>query len=59
MVVVPAGFLGNLLSSVAGKAGGIVGGWAGNRRAGEQIGGAAAPFLKMIPWSAGPQAASY
>ena len=49
MVVVPAGFFGNLLSGVASTFSGIDRGIAGD------VAGAASPFLKMIPFQAVPK----
>ena len=56
MVLVPAGFLGNILSGVSGTVGQAVGGYFGNAGAGKAVGDAAAPLLKLIPWSAAPAA---
>ena len=45
LVVVPAGFFGDLLGGVAGTFGGIVGG-----QTGKDFGDAASPFLKLLPF---------
>lgn len=50
MVVVPAGFFGNLLSGLAGTVGGAVGGLFGDAKTGAAVGGAAAPLLKLLPF---------
>ncbi|MDQ3610079.1 MAG: hypothetical protein M4D85_00490 [Actinomycetota bacterium] len=50
MVVVPAGFFGNLLSGLAGTVGGAVGGLFGDAKTGTAVGGAAAPLLKLLPF---------
>ena len=49
MVVVPAGFFGDLLSGVSGAVGNLIGG-----STGQQIGSAASPFLKLLPFQALP-----
>lgn len=49
MIMVPAGFFGNLLSGAAGLIGKAVGG-----STGEAVGQAAAPLIKLFPWSAIP-----
>jgi hypothetical protein len=45
LVVVPAGFFGNLLSGVAGTFGDLVGG-----QTGRDVGEAASPFIKLLPF---------
>jgi hypothetical protein len=50
MVLVPAGFFGNLLSSVSGTVGGLIGG-----KTGRQVGESAAPLLRLIPFQEVPQ----
>lgn len=50
MVLVPAGFFGNLLSSVSGTVGGLIGG-----KTGKQIGESASPLLRLIPFQEVPQ----
>ncbi|GAA2009105.1 hypothetical protein J2S58_002105 [Nakamurella flavida] len=54
MVFVPAGFLGDILGGLAGIVGKGVGGLVGDAGLGQQIGDAASPFLKMLPWSVIP-----
>ena len=54
LIVVPAGFLGNLLSGLSGTIGAAVGGAFGNARTGQAIGEAARPVLDMIPFHAAP-----
>lgn len=54
LVVVPAGWLGSLLSSVSATVGGGVGGLLGHAAAGQQIGEAAKPLLEMLPFSVVP-----
>ena len=56
LVFVPAGFFGNALASLSGVIGGGIGAIAGNRKLGTQIGRAAAPFARMLPWSVVPAA---
>jgi hypothetical protein len=53
MIMVPAGFFGNLLSGAAGLIGKAVGG-----STGEAVGQAAAPLIKLFPWSAIPAGVS-
>ncbi|MFV0459267.1 MAG: hypothetical protein ACK5MT_10935, partial [Actinomycetales bacterium] len=54
MVLVPAGFFGNMLSNLAESVGGQVGSMFGDRKTGSDIGKAAAPFIGMLPFSAVP-----
>jgi hypothetical protein len=49
MVVVPAGFFGDLLGGFSGTLGGLIGG-----KTGQQIGTTAAPFLKLLPFQQVP-----
>ncbi|NQX28519.1 hypothetical protein HQQ81_14320 [Microbacteriaceae bacterium VKM Ac-2854] len=53
MIMVPAGFFGNLLAGAAGLIGKAVGG-----STGEAVGQAAAPLIKLFPWSAIPAGVS-
>lgn len=55
LVVVPAGWLGNLASVFSGTIGYGVGGLLGNAQLGKQVGDAAAPVFKMLPFSVAPQ----
>lgn len=53
MVVVPAGFFGDLLSGVAGTVGGIAGGLFGGSQGaqtGQQLGNTLSPILKLFPF---------
>lgn len=54
MVVLPAGFFGNLLSGVASTVGGVVGGLFGDSQTGQSIGAGVAPILNMLPFHAVP-----
>jgi hypothetical protein len=54
MVLVPAGFFGDLLSNVSGTVGEITGGLLGNAALGRQIGQAASPFAKLLPFQVIP-----
>jgi hypothetical protein len=54
MIVVPAGFFGNLLSGLADTVGGAIGGIFGDSQTGAAIGNAAKPFLGLIPFHAVP-----
>jgi hypothetical protein len=54
LIVLPAGFLGSMLSGLAGTIGGTVGGWLGDSGTGEAIGNAVAPVLDLLPFHAVP-----
>lgn len=54
LVVLPAGFFGNLLSGLAGTVGSAVGGAFGDARTGQAVGDAAAPLLKLLPFKQVP-----
>jgi hypothetical protein len=54
MVVLPAGFFGNLLSGLAGTIGSTVGDLFGDAATGKKIGDAAAPIVGLIPFHAVP-----
>lgn len=54
LVLLPAGFVGDILGGFAGAIGGGIGKLAGNEKIGKDIGDAASPFLKMLPWSVVP-----
>ena len=54
MVVLPAGFFGNLLSGFAETIGGKVGGLFGDEKAGQAVGSGVAPILSMLPFHAVP-----
>lgn len=57
MVVLPAGFFGNLLSGLSGTVGrGVDQLFGGSGRTGEAVGKAAAPLLEMLPFHALPEA---
>ena len=55
MVVVPAGWLSNIASTFAGTIGSGMGGLLGNAQLGKQVGDAAAPLIKLIPFSTVPE----
>jgi len=55
LVVVPAGWLSSIASTFAGTIGSGLGGLLGNSQLGQQLGDAAAPFIKMIPFSMVPE----
>jgi hypothetical protein len=67
LVLVPAGFFGDLLGGLSGTIGEVTGGFLGNASLGKQIGDAASPLVKLLPFqvipptiapqSAGPEAA--
>lgn len=50
LMLVPAGLFGNLLSGLAGVAGGAVGGLFGQAKTGQAIGKAAAPLFGLLPF---------
>ncbi len=54
LVVVPAGWLSSIASTFAGTIGSGIGGLLGNSQLGQQLGDAAAPLIKMIPFSVVP-----
>lgn len=54
LILMPAGFFGNVIGGFAKAIGGGIGALAGNEKLGQQIGGAASPFIKMLPWSVVP-----
>jgi hypothetical protein len=54
LIVVPAGFFGNLLSGLADTVGGAIGGAFGDARTGAAIGNAAKPLLGLIPFHTVP-----
>jgi len=54
MIVVPAGFFGNLLSGLADTVGGAIGGVFGDSKTGAAIGNAAKPLLGLIPFHTVP-----
>lgn len=56
LIVLPAGFFGNLLSGMAESVGGAVGGLFGDRQVGAQIGSTVAPIINMLPFHAVPPA---
>ena len=67
LVLVPASFFGDLLGGLSGTIGEVTGGLLGNASLGRQVGDAASPFVKLLPFqvipptlapqSAGPEAA--
>jgi hypothetical protein len=54
LIVVPAGFFGNLLSGLADTVGGAIGGIFGDAKTGAAIGSAAKPLLGLIPFHTVP-----
>jgi hypothetical protein len=54
LIVVPAGFFGNLLSGLADTVGGAIGGVFGDSQTGAAIGAAAKPLLGLIPFHTVP-----
>ncbi|QGQ19287.1 hypothetical protein GC089_08645 [Cellulomonas sp. JZ18] len=54
LIVLPAGFFGNLLSGLAGTVGKAIGGALGDARTGEDVGNAVSPILSWIPFQALP-----
>jgi hypothetical protein len=54
LIVVPAGFFGNLLSGLADTVGGAIGGAFGDAQTGAAIGSAAKPLLGLIPFHTVP-----
>jgi len=54
MIVVPAGFLGNMLSGLAETVGAAVGGALGNAQTGQAVGAAAKPLLELLPFHTVP-----
>jgi hypothetical protein len=54
LIVVPAGFFGNLLSGLADTVGGAIGGAFGDAATGAAIGSAAKPLLGLIPFHTVP-----
>lgn len=57
MALVPAGLIADLLGGLSGTIGEITGDFFGNRTIGKQIGDAAAPFVKLLPFQMIPPAA--
>lgn len=55
LVVLPAGFFGNLLSGLAETVGGAIGDALGDEQTGRDVGAAAKPLLELIPFHTIPQ----
>lgn len=58
LMLVPAGFFGNVLSSLTGTIGEVTGGFFGNAAAGKAVGDAASGLAKLLPFSIIPPTVS-
>lgn len=54
MIVIPAGFFGDILGGLSGTIGEVTGGLLGDAKTGRKVGDAASPLIKMLPFSAEP-----